>query len=279
MLQAVIFDHDGTLVPTMERQHNWFKNWWRHPVNEDSVQGREFPYSDFKSFMEMYNEKINHPKDVQNVYDFLNLKCDMNDFNHPVWPAYKAFSSENPSVLYPDMKWAVEEIFKMGSLDRGFSRNKRIRLALNTSNSWSIVSGDLEKNNILQYFDSYVSKEILSEYHGFGGANGIKKPSSISLAYALGILDASGDSVIHVGDSLVDLAAGKKIQRLGLGFEENLKTIGVTWGYAGEGRGKDVARSVLESGVEIPGKGRHYFDYIVDTPKELVNIISDYIKK
>ena len=280
MLQAIILDHDGTMSQTMERQFSWFKEWWNHPINEKNVQGHEFPYKDLKSFLEMYNKNIDHPDEVQNVYNFLNLECDMEDFDHPVWPAYKAFAAKNPALLYEGMGNALEELFHAGSLGSKFnSNNKRVRLGVNTSNSWSLVRGDLKSNNVLQYFDSYVSKEILNEYHGYGGAGYIKKPSNIPLAYSLNMLDASGDLALFVGDSLVDCAAGKKIKRLGLGFEENIKTIGVTWGYAAAGEGKERAREELLKGIEVPGRGTVYFDHIVDSPDEIVNIAKDYMSR
>jgi phosphoglycolate phosphatase-like HAD superfamily hydrolase len=279
MLQAIIFDHDGTMAPTMERQFAWFQKWWSHPLNEANIKGRDFPYPDLKSFLNMYNEKMDHPKEVQNVYDFLNLKCDMNDFTHPVWPAYKAFAVENPSTLYDGMGQAIKDLHEAGSLGSEYNKNnKRVRLGVNTSNSWSLVKGDLVKNDVLQYFDSYVSKEVLAEYHGYGGANYIKKPSNIPLAYSLNMLDSSGDTTLFVGDLLVDCAAGKKIKRLGIGLEENIRTIGITHGYAAAGEGKERAREELLKGVEVPGRGRVYFDYIVDTPQEIVNIAKDYMR-
>lgn len=279
MLQAIIFDYDGTMAPTMERQFAWFGEWWNHPMNKDNIKDKSFPYQDFKSFMNMYNEKMEHPLEVQNVYDFLNLECDMNDFSHPVWPAYKDFAARNPSKLYDGMKDAIKEIYDMGSLGGINENNKRVRLGVNTSNSWSLVKGDLRANDVLKYFDSYVSKEVLMEYHGYGGANSIKKPSNIPLAYSLNMLDSSGDTTLFIGDSLVDCAAGKKIKRLGLGIEENVRTIGITHGYAATGEGKERAREELEKGIEVPGRGRVYFDHIVDTPQEIVNIAKDYMKR
>jgi phosphoglycolate phosphatase-like HAD superfamily hydrolase len=279
MLQAVIFDYDGTMAPTMERQHRWFEKYWYHPVNRDRVKGKDFPYKDFKSFMKMYQEKMAPAENVQDIYDFLNLDCNMNDFNHPVWPAYKAFSTENPAILYPGMKEAIKEIWESGQLTRNYSRNRRLRLGVNTSNSWKIVFGDLEKNGVSKYFDSYVSKEILAQYHGNGNAGSIKKPSKISLALAMELLDSEGEYTIHIGDTLNDLASSNKVMRLNPAHLETLINIGVTWGYSGEGEGKEKARSVLERGVELSGDRRAYFNYVVDSPNQLVEIVKKHLKE
>jgi len=263
-------DHDGTMAPTMERQHKWFNYYWSHQINKERTMGKEFPYQDFKSFMKMYNEKINHPLEVQNVYDFLNLDCDMNDFSHPVWPSYKSFALENPSRLYSGMKEAIEDIWNLGRLTKDFKVNRRLRLGVNTSNSWNIVSSDLSKNDVLKYFDCFVSKEILLAYDGNGNASSIKKPSKVSLALALGLLDSPGEYVLHVGDTLNDLVASQKIIRLNPMHPETLITVGVSWGYEGKKR--------LKEGVEVPGQGRVHFNHIISKPFELFGIVEKYFK-
>ena len=109
MLQAIIFDYDGTISKTMERQYKWFQYWWNHEINKEKVKGRDFPYKNFKSFMEMFNEKINHVDWVQNVYNFLGLSSDLKDLNHPVWVNYRNFCLEHPSNLYPGIKQAIKD--------------------------------------------------------------------------------------------------------------------------------------------------------------------------
>ena len=235
MLQFVLFDYDGTMAPTSERQFDWFKYWWNHDENSEVVKKgdfkRVFPYDNLNSFMVMYNEKLHLSGGVQNVYDFLGLKCDMNDKNHPVWPAYQNFLSENPSRLYPGMKEAVEEIHNTGNLSNNPMRNKRLRIGINTTNTWKSVYKDLKQNDVLKYFDCFVTEEILSFYDGNGNQNSIKKPSKISLALALGLLDSDGNYTIHVGDTLNDLAASQKVIRLNPLHPETLITVGVSWGY------------------------------------------------
>lgn len=269
MLQAVIFDYDGTLAPTQERQFDWFQYWFAHPRNSDRIGSDKFPHKDLASFMEMYNVEEGKDGGVQNVYDNLNLRCDMNDREHFVWAEYINYLEEHPNELYPGMKEAVIEIWEAGSLNLDSGRNKGLRLGINTSNVWKPVFKDLKNAGILNYFDSYVSEEILKQYHGNGHSSGIKKPSKISLALALGLIDSPGDRVLHVGDTLNDLAASQKVMRLNPEHPETLITVGVDWGYSG--------RSALEKGVNVEGQGTVYFDHIINKPKELVEITKKYL--
>lgn len=271
MLQAIIFDYDGTLAPTMERQFNWFQYWWKHPRNEEKVGNEKFPYPDLKSFMEMYNVEEGKKGGVQNVYDFLNLHCDMEDREHFVWDEYRAYLEKNPLELYPGVRESITEIWKMGSLDLNPDRNKRLRFGVNTSNVWKPVMRDLQNAGILEYFDSYVSQEILEKYHGAGNSDVIKKPSRISLALALGLIDSPGQHVLHVGDTLNDLAASQKVLRLNPMYPETLLTVGFAGGYAG--------KEALMKGVEIPGEGRVHFNHVIDKYSDLVGIVKKYLKK
>ena len=92
MLQAVIFDFDGTIAPTSYRQEKWFKFY-------SDIHRKEWPFNDFNEFLAFYNHHISGPKGVQHVYDKLGLPCDMKDKSHPVWPAYIEFNQSNKSEL------------------------------------------------------------------------------------------------------------------------------------------------------------------------------------
>lgn len=260
MLQAVIFDHDGTLAQTMERQFAWF-NFWAEK-NGLSIS------HDLKSFIPFYNSGCAKKEGVQNVYDELNLPCDMKDRNHPVWPAYEEFKKITPAPLYEGIKGAVTEIWKEGSLSSGYSLNRRMRLAINTSNTWKSVYADLVKGEIIHYFDSFVSDEVVGDYQGIGDPDAVKKPSKISLALALGLTDSEGEHVLHIGDTVNDLAASQKVIRLSPNRPETLITVGAAWGYEG--------RETLENGIEVPGQGRTHFNHIIDHPSELVEIVKKY---
>ena len=269
MLQAVIFDYDGTLAPTNERQFNWFKYWWNCSENSERVNGKEFPFENLENFMEMYNSQCHREGGVQYVYDFLGLSCEMNNKDHPVWGAYKKYLAENPSGLYPEMKNALKEIWEIGGLNSDYRKTRRLRLGINTTNTWSSVYKDLNKTGVMQFFDSFITEEVLREFQGAGNPDAIKKPSKISLALALGLINSEGEYTMHVGDTLNDLAASQKITRLNPLHPETLITVGVSWGYEGKAN--------LEKGVEVPGEGRVYFNHIVNTPSEIVQLVKKYL--
>src|SRR6056297_1287178 len=107
MLQAVLFDYDGVIGKTFERQYNWFKYWAKE-------NNKPFDFETVSDFQEFYNKRIHEEEGVQNVYDSLNLPCDMKDPDHPVWPAYKEFKTKNPSPIYSGMPKAIKNIHETG---------------------------------------------------------------------------------------------------------------------------------------------------------------------
>ena len=98
----------------------------------------------------------------------------------------------------------------------------------------------------------------------------IKKPSSISLNLSLEMLGSSGARVLHIGDTLNDLHASHKVLRFNPLREENLVTVGACYGYEG--------REKLGAGVQT-AEGAVKFDYLIDTPKELVGIVKELLSK
>ncbi len=261
MLQAVLFDYDGTLSPTSIRQEKWFKTW----ANKHGIQ---WPFNSFQEFLTSYNHYCGKEGGVQNVYDFLKLPCDMKDRNHPVWDAYEKFNKENPQTVYPGIKETVREIWRIGQLGANPQRNRRLRLGINTSNSWKSIHNDLEKGDIIQYFDTFITEEVLRQYQGAGNGDSLKKPSKVSLAMALGLLDSEGESTLHVDDTLNGLVASQKVMRLNPLNPETLITVGACYGYEG--------RTILEQGAE---GGKIKFDYLIDKPEELISIVEKLLKR
>ncbi|HLD00468.1 MAG TPA: hypothetical protein VJC39_01870 [Candidatus Nanoarchaeia archaeon] len=64
MLQAVIFDYDGTISPTMLRQERWFKFY-------SEKQGAAWRFKTFEDFLSFYNDHCHREGGVQNVYNEL----------------------------------------------------------------------------------------------------------------------------------------------------------------------------------------------------------------
>ena len=263
MLQAVIFDADGTLLKSEERQFNWLKHW-------ADQKNKKFPFRDLKKFLKFYNDECAKKGGVQNVYNALDLPCKMNDKKHEVWDAYRTFCNANPVELYPGIKQAVLKIHRIGHLSEDYKRTRRLRMGINTTNLWKNVYPALKKNNILRYIDFQLTKDFLSEYEGSGNSNYVTKPSKISLACSLDLADSQGEFTIHIGDTVNDLAASQKVVRLNPMHPETLITVGVAWGYEGKER--------LEKGVETES-GTIYFNRIVDKPSQLVKVIEYYFNQ
>jgi len=268
MLQGGLFDYDGTLAMTMERQHDWFHYWARLNGRNKLTHPEHGSLDDIKSFAKAYNNTLYH-NGVQAFYDELDLPCDMNDKTHPVWIAYDAFKMNNPAKLYPGIKEAVLEIWNLGNLNQKDERNHRLRLGINTTNSWASICRELSDNGILHCFDSYISKEILIKYDGAGNAAAITKPSKVSVALSLGVLNTDGGATFHIGDTLSDLRASIDVRHSGRIYKaETLITIGVAWGYEGLEK--------LKEGVKING-GTEHFRHLVDRPKDLPEVIRQYL--
>jgi len=268
MLQGGLFDYDGTIAMTLERQFHWLKYWAGLNGVKRLVHPEIGPLDKFQAFVKGYNDLINRVG-VQGMYDAFNLPCNMNDFNHPVWIAYNQFKADNPARLYPGMKEAVEEVWRLGHLTKNASLNHRMRLAINTSNSWKSIYSELSAAGLVHCFDSFVTAEVLTEYTGTGNSGSINKPSKISVALSLNILDTDGGATFHVGDTLADLKASLDVKSTGKSYKgESLITIGAAWGYEG--------RESLERGVDTDG-GTTHFRHIADSPGDLPKIISQYI--
>ncbi|MBI2667081.1 HAD family hydrolase, partial [Candidatus Woesearchaeota archaeon] len=250
MLQAIIFDFDGVLAPTSIRQEKWFKFY-------SERNKKEWPFASFDEFLTSYNEACALPGGVQNFYDKLGLPCDMKDRKHPVWPAYEEFNQKNPSGLYEGVKETIEEIWALGHLGKNPLRNRRLRLAINTSNSWKSIYKDLSDGEILPYFDAHITEETLLAYHGLEG-DCMKKPAAVSLTFLLGRIGSEGKYTLHVGDTRNDLHASQKIIRLNPQKPESVITVGACYGYEG--------RATLEQGVELPSGERVHFNHLIDKP-------------
>mgnify|MGYP005838191619 CR=1 FL=1 len=260
MLEGILFDYDGTISSSSKRQFEWFKYWAEH-------NNVDFPFSQVDEFMIYYNYHINKEGGVQNVYDELDLPCDMDDFDHLVWQHYKEFKQKNSAGIYSGMEQALRTIREMTSLSEDVERNRRVLMAINTTNSWESIHKELSENELIQCFDYKVTKETLLAYHGAGKGKSLEKPSKISVALSLQQMGTNGVATIHIGDSLVDLQSSINVRKFGDYRNESLITVGVLWGYEGE--------KILQ-GVKTD-YGRVNFRHIAEKPEDLPRIISTYL--
>ena len=81
ILEGIIFDNDGVLSQTAQRQYDWFQHWAK--INE-----KVLPYGSFDEFITAYNDTLHQAEDVTNgvqrFYNNLDLPCDMKNKDHPV---------------------------------------------------------------------------------------------------------------------------------------------------------------------------------------------------
>ncbi len=257
MLTAIIFDYDGTLAPTYTRQEKWFKLYCQE-------NQKEWPFQDFDAFLTEYNKECSLSGGVQNFYNKLNLPCNMTDRKHPVWNAYLKFNQENPQEMYPNILETIQEIWKIGQLDK--SRNTRLRIAINSNNLWSSIKKDLDSFGILPYVDTQVTADTLLQYSNTENINSLLKPSSFSVSLCLKLLQSPAQQTIHVGDTLNDLIASQKVAQHPHP-SASLITVGAGYGYEG--------RRELEKGLENGIK----FDYLIDKPSELIEIVRKEINR
>lgn len=262
MLQAVIFDFDGTIAPTSIRQEKWFKHY-------SEFNGKAWHFKSFDEFLTFYNHHCALNGGVQNVYDKLGLPCDMTDRNHKVWPAYEEFNKTNHQELYPGMKETILKIWEKGQLSKDPKRNGRLRLGINTSNTWSSIYRDLAAADIAKYFDFFVAEETLRK-HGNGDCEPLKKPSTYSVELMLEMMGADGKHTLHIGDTINDLIASRNVPGRYSQSQQDLITVGACYGYEGRKR--------LEQGAEKDGKTVK-FDYLIDEPSELVSIVEKLLKE
>ena len=270
MLEAVLFDYDGTLADTKERQFAWMHHWAaiNLKIIRDSETGEVLDTPEM--FWPVYNRIINK-SGVQGVYDYFGLPCDMNDMNHPVWIAYEAFKLKNPVPLYPGIREAILEMHELGNLRSDTKMKHRVRLGINTTNSWPSIKNELGLSGVLGCFDTHVTAEDLNDFLGYGKQGAINKPSKVSCALSLMKLDARGSLTLHIGDTIADLKASLDVRRPDNPYSgENLITVGVSWGYEGP--------EALIKGFKTDA-GSYHFSHLVQSPSQLPRIMEQYCLK
>lgn len=251
MIKGIIFDYDGTIAQTLERQERWLKHW-------TEVNGKSWLFHDYHQFRQFYTQQYREGG-LEQVYHALNLPFAW-DKSHRVWGAYDWFKTQDTILLYPGIREAIQEISRL-NLYPASDKSTKLRIGLNSSNTWRSIGPELLWFGLIDYFDSFVTEETLRK-EGDGNLSKLNKPSTASVALMLKKLGIRAKETIHIGDTLVDLCASHQVQVNERDQPENLITIGVSYGFE--------EREVLEQGVIIPSGERVYFDTIVDRPNEIV---------
>ena len=124
------------------------------------------------------------------------------------------------TTIYPGVKDVLENL---DGYKRAVVTNKREQFAKIMLNELGIDS----------YFDSVLGSDSVAE----------KKPSPVPLLHLLDLYNLSASEAIMVGDSEIDIAAGK-----GAG----VRTVGVTYGYRERGA-LEGADFIIDDIMDLPG--------------------------
>ncbi|MBP9690447.1 HAD-IA family hydrolase [Candidatus Woesebacteria bacterium] len=187
MIQAICFDVDGTLIDTTDYIYQAF---------EHSLADHDHDVLSRDEMQHMIG---------QTLQDCYRAFAEIDDVDH-LMDSHHAFQNENPqlAVSYPNTKRTLIELKKRG-----------IAVAAVTSRARETAVETLELLDLFQYIDTLVGLEDVS----------LAKPDPEGIFLALNTLGMHPADAVMVGDSDVDIEAGKNAKMM---------TIGVTYGFHGE---------------------------------------------
>lgn len=206
-LKAVLFDVDGTLLDT----HEYIYQAFEHSLNKHH---KLLTRKEIKKIM---------GKPLEECYKILTELDDVTELAD----SHREFQTVNYHLSKP-FPHTVKTLEKLQS--------KGILLAAITTRARESAKKTLETASILKYFNYFVGFEDVSR----------PKPDAEPLLKALNFLNVDPKDAIMVGDSEVDVYAGKNA---------GTKTVGVTYGFHGE----HIAKT--------------HPDYVIDDIGELLKIV------
>lgn len=171
-LKAIIFDLDGVLIDSLDRQHFIFNELRK------KYKLKEFTKEEFKNKMWGSSLKVN-AKNYFEKQDFEKFHKVYNDLVR---------KHVDKGKLFSDTKKVLEAIKK---------NNIKIGLVTNTTRDRAI--NDLKFNNIQDYFETVVSGDDVEK----------PKPFPDPILKACEALKVEPDETIYVGDTKTDFKAGK----------------------------------------------------------------------
>lgn len=185
--EAALFDIDGTLLDTEEFVFQAFK----HAVM--THKGREITRNDFSSVV---------GKPLEECYILLEPNYDPKKLAQ----THKQFQAENLhlSAAFANSVSVLRKLSKAG-----------VKIGAVTTRYSDTLKKTLDLAGIFTFFDVIISGEDVTNF----------KPHPEPVLAALEKLVLSADQAVMIGDSDVDILAGR---------EAGTKTIGVTYGFHGE---------------------------------------------
>jgi FMN phosphatase YigB (HAD superfamily) len=244
-IDTFIFDYDGTIINSPDRQFKWLQFW----AEENNVL---FDFKSFEEFKPIYADLYLN-KGIQGVYDELHLPCDMKNKSHPVHDAYEYFNLTFFAPFYEGIVDVFEHIQSAGG-----------KIAICTNTHSPIVEKGLSDHNIpLDSFPIIDARTVVKEKTPMKTSY-YTKPSTKLIEHTLIVLNSHPVKAMHICDTLVDVSASLEVPF----GEENydLTNVGHLGGYEGD---------ILRNGV-VKNNSRKYFDELYSSSSELINIIDSY---
>ncbi len=209
-LKAIIFDMDGTLIDSIDVYHTIIKDvleW----LGMELTHSKEVVFENFSHGRRL--SEFLFPADLENREETVER------FNSQAIKAFREVFAKGEVELIDGVDGLFEEL-----TDRGFS------LALVTSSSTEAVIPFLKAKKLHAYFDCVLGRTEVPRL----------KPFPDPLLKCLEILDVEPCESIYIGDSIIDIQAGKAA---GTG------TVGVLTGTSDLNRLKAEAPDVIMDSV------------------------------
>ena len=246
-LYGLILDSDGTVFDSKLNQFEWLKH-------STELCKKPFPYKCCSElFLKRYNEAY-HLDGLAGIYGLFGI--DYNKEKDFLWENFNKWNTENPHQIVSGMKEAIFEIYERSRPKP--NKSKGLRIALNTSNSWSSFKKQFYNSGLIKCFDTILTKDDIPSVTDKNGMEKelLLKPHTYSIELALDLLGVEPEEALHVGDTLHDIISCRGLCRKDSNNKREVKVVAVTWGFENK---KNLAAAK-------PYK-------IINNPRQLVKIV------
>jgi pyrophosphatase PpaX len=208
-IEAVLFDFDGTVVDTVEQSTQAF---------ESTFDSFGLPQKSRSEIKATYGLTLARCYEIL-VPGFPNIE--------ELCTNHNKFQAEHPELVssYPNMEETLSYFKELG-----------LKIGVVTSRGRGSCLGLLESTGLLKYMDTVVTRNDCT----------LQKPNPEPVQMALNNLNIPFHNAVMVGDSGMDILAGKAAGTI---------TVGVAYGS----QGKEIARS--------------YPDYVIDGISNIVPVL------
>ena len=243
-LRALILDWDGTIADTQQDQFLWLKHC------SEQLFHKPFPYLVLDERFKTDYNRYYSANGVHGLYDMLGIEFKQHE--QEIWKAYEAWKTNATIKLFPGIIETLQKIYQQTRTRK--DRAQALRIALNTTNRFSVIEKPYLENHLDHYIDTAVTREILPETK----VTILTKPHVYSIEWCLDLLGCTADESVSVGDTVTDITACRTLRRRTPDREQRVATVAVTWGY-------DTKEELLH----------HKPDYLIEKPEELINVIKE----